>query len=380
MINDILTTIPSLDFVEVQNAKSAIDDEIVKKFDKLLNKTLVKEYNDDLTEKGTYYSIEILQQIKKYFDDKDKINAKLIEYYDIISNNIKPEETMSLIHLYSGIDVGINNLDVETIFERTFSNIKDPNIQWAISSIAKEMLQAQQLTPDQMYIYGSGHYSKTIKIGEYIFKVGKERTTPKIKNDERIIQPLFRREIGDNEEKIFIEVQDLVDKNWYEGLTQEQIEEELYKVYSEMRDRGIKWTDVNKENVGRLLKPNTGIYNVNGQELKGANEATGFIETEHEQKKILDVGELVIIDTDFIFDSKQEEIEYGVYSLYKKFEERYIQERAAGEITPTLLASAVEISKDIITHKDIQTVAHLVVNKDKEHQNNINNTKEWKER
>lgn len=370
-MTDELLTIRSLDSVKVQNARKAIEDIIIKNFDNVLNKALITERDEDFNEIGKYYSTEILEQVKKFCSDKNRINAKLEEHYDTILNNTKPEQTMDLIHLYSDIDVEIKNLDVETIFSKTFSYIKDPNIQWAISGIAKEMLKGQQLTSDRMQIYGSGQYSKTIKIGEYAFKVGGIRSTPKIKNDERIIQPLFRREIGDNDEKVFIEVQDVVDKDWYKGLTEEQIKEELYKVYFEMRNRGNKWTDVKKENVGRLLKPNTGIYNINGQELKGESGAKGFIEDEsQEQVRVLEAGELVVIDTDHSFDSKQEEIKYGTYGFYKEFEERYLKEKEASlanqeKNEPALLTSAVEVSKSVVTHKDIQTVAHFVVSHDR---------------
>lgn len=295
---------------------------------------------------------------------------------------------MNLIHLYSEMDVEIKKLDVETILGQTFSYIKDPNIQWVISSMAKEMLQDQELTPDKMQIYGSGNYSKTIKIGEYVFKVGEERCTPKIKNDPRSIQPLFRRRIGDNYEKVFIEVQNLVDKDWYKGLTEEEIKEELYKVFSEMYDRGVRWTDVRKENVGRLLKPNTGIYNIKGQELKGEAKAKGFIEDEsQEQIDVLDAGELVVIDTDFIFDSKQDKISYGTNSFYKEFKERYLKEKEARlankeENIPTLLTSVLEASKTAVTHKDIQTVAHSVVdhNKSKDIQIDTKGTKKLEQR
>lgn len=388
-IDEILSTDSLHDSNEIRSARAKMENVIIRKFDKVLEKTLeVDQYDKSGEAKQKHYDVGHIQQIKAFFGDKNKINEKLAEYYDTISNNIKPEETMDLINLYSDLDVDIKKLDVETILGRTFQNTKDPDLQWAIVGIAKEMLKDQKLTPDKMQIYGSGQYSKTIKIGDYVFKVGKPRNSFKIKNDERIIQPLFRREIGDNDEKICIEVQDLVDKNWYEGLTEEQIKEELYKVFVEMCDRGIRWTDVRKENVGRLLKPNTGIYNINGQKLKGAAEAKGFIEPEDkEQVNILDAGELVVIDTDFIFDYKQESIYCGNYSLYREFKERYLKEKEAcatnkEESEPALLTSAVEISKSTVTHEDIKTITNIVVtkNKRKEFQNDMECTKESQER
>ncbi len=384
-MDKLLKTMPQQNSNEIQNARDAMEDVIIQQFDKILE---ANQYDGNGDTKQKYYSVKELLLIKSFFRDKSKINEKLGEYYDVISSNIKPEETMELINLYSELDVDIKKQDVETILGQTFQNIKDTNLQWVICRIAKEILKDQKLTPDKMQIYGSGAYSKTIKIGEYVFKIGNPRSSLKIKNDERIIQPLFRREIGDNDEKICIEVQDLVDKNWYDGLTEEQIKEELYKIYCEMCDRGVRWTDVRKENVGRLLKPNTGIYNINGQELKGAAEAKSFIENEdEEQVNILDAGELVVIDTDYVFDYNQESIYCGNYSYYKEFKERYLREKQARDTNkeenePALINSVIETSKSIVTHEDIKTVTNIVVtkNKRKEFQNNLENTKESEER
>lgn len=365
-IDDILNTISSLDSLKVKDARNAMENVIIQKFDELLDKKLlVKRYDIDGNFEDQIYSVQILNLVKSFFMDKDKINEKLAENYDKISKYIDPEETIDFLNLYSGTDVEMEELDIETVMSRTFPNITDSNLQWAISKVAKELLQDQNLTLDKMQIYGQGHYSKVIKIGEYVFKVGDKRETPKIKNDKRILQPLFRRRLkGKNEENIFIEVQDVVEKDWYKDLTEEEIEDELYKVYKEIRDRGDKWTDPKKENVGRLLKPNTGIYNINGQQLKGANVAKGFIESENtEAQDILCAGELVVIDTDYKFDDINEKIKYAKRSIYKKLEKRYLQEKEAREeaANSKLLTSMIEISKSTVTHEDIKQVAGIVV-------------------
>lgn len=364
-IDNILTKVPSLDSSKVQIARNDMENILIQRFDDLLDKMLLEqEYDENGAIKNQNYSIRTLKVVKSFFTDKDKINEKLAKDYDKISKDVKSEETIDFLNLYSGIDVEMKELDIETVMSRAFANIKDSNLQWAISGIAKELLQDQKLTLDKMQIYGEGKYSKTIKVGDYVFKVGDIRRTPKIINDKRIIQPLFRRKLeGKNGEEIFIEVQNLVEKDWYEGLTEEEIKEELYKVYSEMRDAGTRWTDVRKENVGRLLKPNTGLYNINGQKLEGANEAKGFIETENRRTKdVLGVGELVVIDTDYIFDDTNEKKAYSKYSIDKELEERYLQEKMARKEVdkPLLLTSALELSKSIVTHEDMKKMAKSI--------------------
>lgn len=155
----------------------------------------------------------------------------------------------------------------------------------------------------------------------------------------RILQPIIRRSIATNDritdwssnnKAEFIEVQNLVDKNWYKDMTKEEINEVLFTIYSEMRSQGLVWIDIKADNVGRLLRPNkTNIpifLDENRQKTEGTppNEAIGFIgEAEGD---VLPEGEYVVIDTDYI--EKEEDYKAWIYNIGRKsradkFEQMY---------------------------------------------------------
>lgn len=101
-------------------------------------------------------------------------------------------------------------------------------------------------------------------MGNYVFKFGKGKILGELFQYKRIIQPLLRKNIPENFEELLeaeelssdnilaIEIQPLTDKNWYEGLTEIEIEEKLYLIFKELMDSGILWTDIKAENVGRM--------------------------------------------------------------------------------------------------------------------------------
>lgn len=155
----------------------------------------------------------------------------------------------------------------------------------------------------------------------------------------RILQPIIRRSICDSRHSFcdninhtaqFIEVQNLVDKNWSKNMTNAEIEEVLFTIYSEMRSQGLVWTDIKANNVGRLLRPNKANLSLfldeNRQKIEGIppNEAIGFIG--EVQGDVLQEGEYVILDTDYI--TKVEDYEKRTYypgqsSRADKFEQMY---------------------------------------------------------
>lgn len=360
-IDEIITTTPNVDASQIARVRSAIEETIAENFDQILENT--RENSDDEVEERNY-SVQLLKNLKKWDTDKHKISEKFAENHDKIVGNIHESETMDLLHIYSDIDVANKkDLSLEEIMGQTFSYIKDADISWAVTKAASELLEDQGLTPDKMEVYGSGNYSKSIKVGEYIFKVGEDRSTPDVPQDERLIQPLIRRKlVGKDDETIFIELQDLVDKDWYKGLSEEEIKEELYKIYAEVRDRGHRWTDVRKENVGRLLKPNDGEYNINGQKLKSFNTAIGYQENKrkNEQPVVLQAGELVIIDTDFFY---KEDVPYSYsnVSIHRELEERYQREKSEKEAHASeMLSTAIDASKEAVTQNDIQSMANSI--------------------
>lgn len=187
---------------------------------------------------------------------------------------------------------------------------------------------------------GHGSFSKVYKVGDFVFKVdtrnrtGIKRVNPNIKNHRRILQPLIRGNINPETESRYIEVQNLIDTSWYQGMTDDEIEEVLYKIYSELRDSGLVWNDIKEENVGRLLKPNKSnltFIDIDGnrKEIRPREAATGLV-GDIPEEDVLKPGELVISDTDFIFH-ESDIGKYRLSAITEEFEERYQREKAQRE-------------------------------------------------
>ena len=158
---------------------------------------------------------------------------------------------------------------------------------------------------------GEGTHSDAFKIGEYVVKLGTYSTnTSQVPYSKYIIQPILRQKLKMG---LYIEVQNLADTTWYQGLSEEEIEEELFKLYANLRREGVEWKDIRKENVGRLLKPNSPNLNIDyyaknsaGEmekvrgEITVTDEMSQFTPHQESENDILQAGELVIIDIDFL--------------------------------------------------------------------------------
>ena len=101
-----------------------------------------------------------------------------------------------------------------------------------------------------------------------------------------------------------------------------------YLIYKELRDDGIIWLDAKKENLGRLEKDNISHFS---KPLYVKNETVGYISETLKQDTPLQKGELVIIDTDFLF--REEDFNPNILdrrantSFYRIFEQRYQEEK-----------------------------------------------------
>ncbi len=376
-IDELLETTPFLEQSQKQHTRESIEKYLSQNFEKLIEKLEEKEE----FKSGEGFEINELKLINKFDTENHLIRKKLEENYEKISNNIKKEDIIDLIHLYSNMDIQTEEIDIETVIKQSFSNIKDENLQWAISRMVSELLKDQKLLIRDMEIFGRGNYNRSIKIGEYILKIGTDRVTNEIPYDERIIQPLIRRKMeGKQGEEVYVEVQNLVDRNWYKGLSDEEIDEELYKIYIEMKNRGNRWTDVSKYNVGRLLKPNLQNFEIDGKQITPMDSAIGIKTDDNDvsERKVLPEGELVVIDTDYVYKNYKP-YKTSIASRHKIFEERYMKEcaildtriRIAG---PKILTSAVEISKEEITDKDIIQMSRSVADKQKSKETQNNNS------
>lgn len=195
---------------------------------------------------------------------------------------------------------------------------------------------------------GEGAFSQVYKVGNYVIKVGYERLNEKIPNHRRILFPIIRTRISPkskekNCKEPFIEVQNLVDQNWYEGKSEKYIKDALFEIYQELRDDKILWTDIRPENVGKLLKENTSNFyykdyykDENGKIKRVENGALDLIDKElnpdpkvanivgNIKGKPLNKGDYVILDSDCI-ESYTGKMPYirNRGGILEEFENRY---------------------------------------------------------
>ena len=177
--------------------------------------------------------------------------------------------------------------------------------------------------------FDEGTYSLVLLIGDKVLSVG-NRKTYMIPNHRRILQPLIRPNISrllSSKVSIYttmIDVSERVD-------TESEIsEEDLYLVYKELRDCNILWTDVKRENVGRLLKSNIVHYS---KTLAVDDSVKGFTRELDSGTEVLGIGEVVIIDKDFIYDLNYFDIQDVDYwsELATSFEKKYQLEKESNQ-------------------------------------------------
>lgn len=301
--------------LELAKTKQIIKETVENNLPEILEKY---NYNVSLIER--FRKLNIDNSILKQFQEniaKAQHGIDLIKYIQSCKNA-------------EGFDL---NWNFEDVVNHLFKEGEEPLVIDAvdkkmISRIIEELCESQGVGIKDLEFAGAGFYSQNIKIGDYVLKLGRERITNEIRKHRRIIKPIIRQQTNIAGEKnvpnLFVEVQNAVDTKWYEGMSEEEVDEVLYQIYKELMDESIVWTDIKPENIGRLLKPNKENLTVYGEEIQSSDYAIGFI---GERKgKILRPGELVVIDTDYIY-KKGEEVGTPLVSKFKEFSERYEKER-----------------------------------------------------
>jgi len=110
----------------------------------------------------------------------------------------------------------------------------------------------------------------------------------------------------------------------------------VYEVWKELRDAGIIWTDATIENVGRLLSRN--VPTLNGEEMYVEPESAGLIGKNNGSP--LERGQLVVIDTDYVFFANERDVRWLSFGFAKEFEKRYekeLKEKQAEELKKEFL-------------------------------------------
>lgn len=224
--------------------------------------------------------------------------------------------------------------------------IKEPTLKEIIKLIILDVMKNENVKFSDI-TYNGGGFSRILLIGDKVIKLG-DRVTKSFPNNPYIIAPLLRQEFAINNEKCFAEVTERVDTSIKPS------KEELYQLYKNLRNLGLKWTDIKEANVGRLKKRNVIHWKEN---LNPTEEVLGL--GTKKGKVILEKGELVILDADFIYDENDPNINYtNNKPLYDEFEKRYQTEKKElkqQEATfETKMAIETKVSDyDIIEHRGI---------------------------
>lgn len=191
---------------------------------------------------------------------------------------------------------------------------------FVIEKLIQEILDSEKLDFIDIDYLRSGSYSRVFGIGSKVLKVGRERKTYNIPYDKRILQPLIRINLGDlslNDSGV-IEVVEKVDTDIAVCY------DDLYFIYKELRDRGIVWTDIKHNNVGRLLKDNKRYWD---KPLGGDMQALGYIDEGLLNDDVLKAGEFVIIDSDYIYYEKDLDNVSSGNPLWREIERQYQWEK-----------------------------------------------------
>ena len=300
----------------------------------------INNLNTNITDIINYISINHIK-----LKSNDLISYLLsYGYEDIVSNNINIfiDNSLSLMDLKKDIDKLKINVDKNILVDR-INNRMDNDLDTLLEEIISTKFDYDKFNKEKILPYlkriiyelciqekvryhdikyvGGGTFSSCFKIGHKYFKIGSKHLTFHIKNNKRFLQPLIREEIKTLDDNFLccLEINEEVD-------TKNITDADVYYVYKELRKQRLIWTDPKKENLGRLIKDNK-IY-FDGVDKVDKN-STGFL-TDSDYS--LKAGDLVIIDTDFIYDEDDLDYLNHVTFLWPRFEQRYQDELFMNDI------------------------------------------------
>ena len=281
---------------------------------------------------------EVFNKIIELPEGKEFIEQNI----DNILENVSPTNMFQISQYLKGlsdnVDERLNNalednkievaksLLKESIITRIRSDYKEELVdeyKLTLSVMIDELLESEKCRYIDIDYLSRGSYSNVYQIGGKVIKIGEPRQTYSIPNHRRILQPLTRtnfiNEKNRNQPFACIEISDKVDPL----LPEDMKEEKLYEIFKDLREDGTICTDLRFANIGRLNKNN--VPSLNGEEMDVAPNSVGF--TNDKDKKELSVGDLVIIDTDYIYSEGDSNIVWQKNGYSVKFEKRYQQEK-----------------------------------------------------
>lgn len=297
---------------------------------------LTNKLLNDLKTKSLFYIIE------SSFSKASSLNNFILEHNQEILTNIKHINkdlflTKSyLIHLNKENYEGINNLikiideqiaknplpclqELITYYLKSHYDYKSQEFESFVYLIAKGIIEvcAEEKVECKDIIFNFDDLLYAEMIVPFIVKINNIylKITPFYRSFDMphfpyLISSINRQKFNIAGKKIYLTVTPRVDTN---NIT----EEDVYTLYKKAREYGLIWTDPSLKNVGRLLEDNVTNFKNWGpvpyQNL-GYTQSLG--------SEILKKGDLVILDTDYIFLENAENIKFGD-EIVKIFEARY---------------------------------------------------------
>ena len=305
-------------------------------------------------------SFDVFSYIIKNFSENNKDGiSRNIDYFINNSTNLvhlkkvlidKGYNSKVIARVNDKIDHNLELVIYEILKERfDIEIIKKEKIIDFFKEIIKELCDYEKVEYHDIQKLKSGVYSTAIKIGEKVLKIGFARSNFNIPNNKRYLKPIYRGEIksisNSNITLMCVEITELVDTDNIDI-------EDVYKLYKELRDQNLMWTDCKLENIGRLKKDNKVYFD---KIEKVYINSTGY---KDENDEILKAGEFVIIDNDYIYDANQFFKEYNSGQVFipseefYDFEKRYQNERLEKN---KILGSAYERNKQKNSRIDIKS-------------------------
>ena len=236
----------NLEEKEIYDIKEKIKKTIVKngKLDDDLLEDIVRDNKPKVLENIRYFGInrEILRNEQDMFLNTFT-GQKIIDYI----NGCKEYEGLPKEYTVKKL--------IQQVFDCDGGIANDQPTMYAIEILITEIAKAQGLESLDIENAGKGAYSTNFKIGEFILKIGQIRETRRIPYHKRIMQPIIRQETNPgNRNNLCVELQNVGDPNWYDHMSEEEIKEELYKIYSELRDERYLLDRCKKRKCSKIIK------------------------------------------------------------------------------------------------------------------------------
>ena len=295
----------------------------IEKIDRRDAKSFFKSIYDSVDNKKefiekNYLSIINNMDLLNLVEIKDKVLGFSMKIDETLNNKFK-ENRFKLCEELIKEAVPYN--------EREKANVEDIDLEdysKTIAYIIEELLNSEDKEWIDIDRIGGGSFSKVFRIGEKVLKIGIPRMTYDVPNHKRILQPIARTNLTSKKSmKVFscVEVADYLER--VNIPRNREGKELLYSIYKELRDNGINYTDIDFRNLG--IKRTKNVPTLNGEEFNVNPKSVGF---DKENEEDLEAGEILILDTDFLYgdDIASDEIVFGS-ELSVEFDKRYDRER-----------------------------------------------------